>query len=482
MGSASDLRFLARSVVKPKPGSREFEKLLLTGFDFRSLKQSIFHKRVLLFDTSSGSKEEEEEDGFDFELCSKKLKETLAITLDKCYPFAGRLVQEEDGTLVFLSNDAGVEFIDAASPVSISELLGNDRFQFEERLCPDIPFELEQLAKGGGGSSAAAAVPILAAQMTRFDQGGFAIGVTLHHGASDGTSVFQFLKLWAEISRGDEVSSPLDFSSRAQLLNLTPHTTDSQLSTNSEIPKMFTTAPLFCAPKLELPQQPETAMKILFISLDIEAVNKLKLKVQEDQKEGVASFSSYVIITALMWRASIRARQLQEEEETRCFNAVNCRGRCKRLPENHFGNAAFTAIAAAPAGHLLGNGISFAAKLIAKSIKSVSGEYLQSMSNLMEQVKLQKSVLLADFRPPHDVLVVGSSHNPSAECDFGWGQPLALKSTFMEAPLSALIWCPRHRVTGTLELIYKATPAVADAMLIDPELTTFAKVESSEVV
>jgi hypothetical protein len=88
MGSASDLRFLARSVVKPKPGSREFEKLSLTGFDFRSLKQSIFHKRVLLFDTSSGSKEEEEE-GFDFELCSKKLKETLAITLDKCYPFAG---------------------------------------------------------------------------------------------------------------------------------------------------------------------------------------------------------------------------------------------------------------------------------------------------------------------------------------------------------------------------------------------------------
>jgi hypothetical protein len=159
MGSASDLRFLARSVVKPKPGSREFEKLLLTGFDFRSLKQSIFHKRVLLFDTSK------EEDGFDFELCSKKLKETLAITLDKCYPFAGRLVQEEDGTLVFLSNDAGVEFIDAASPVSISELLGNDSFQFEERLCPDIPFELEQLAKGGGGSSAAAAVPILAAQV-----------------------------------------------------------------------------------------------------------------------------------------------------------------------------------------------------------------------------------------------------------------------------------------------------------------------------
>jgi hypothetical protein len=89
MGSASDLRFLARSVVKPKPGSREFEKLSLTGFDFRSLKQSIFHKRVLLFDTSSGSKEEEEEEGFDFELCSKKLKETLAITLDKCYPFAG---------------------------------------------------------------------------------------------------------------------------------------------------------------------------------------------------------------------------------------------------------------------------------------------------------------------------------------------------------------------------------------------------------
>lgn len=86
MGSASDLRFLARSVVKPKPRSREFEKLSLTGFDFRSLKQSIFHKRVLLFDTSSGSKEE---DGFDFELCSKKLKETLAITLDKCYPFAG---------------------------------------------------------------------------------------------------------------------------------------------------------------------------------------------------------------------------------------------------------------------------------------------------------------------------------------------------------------------------------------------------------
>lgn len=434
-------------------------------------------------------------------------------------------MQEEDGTLVFLSNDAGVEFIDAASPVSISELLGNDSFQFEERLCPDIPFELEQLAKGAGGSSAAAAVPILAAQvyysvvnplrfsfsssffffilsgcflessddcsstiasfcfqMTRFDQGGFAIGVTFHHGASDGTSVFQFLKVWAEISRGDEVSSPLDFSSRAQLLNLTPHTADSQLSTTSEIPKMFTTAPLFGAPEVELPQQPETAMKILFISLDIDAVNKLKLKVQEDQKEGVASFSSYVIITALMWRASIRARQLQEEEETRCFNAVNCRGRCKRLPENHFGNAAFTAIAAAPAGDLLGNGISFAAKLIAKSIKSVSGEYLQSMSNLMEQVKLQKSVLLADFRPPHDVLVVGSSHNPSAECDFGWGQPLALKSTFMEAPLSALIWCPRHRVTGTLELIYKATPAVADAMLIDPELTTFAKVESSEVV
>jgi hypothetical protein len=436
-----------------------------------------------LFDTSSASKGEgEEEDGFDFELCSKKLKETLAVTLDKCYPFAGRLAQDEDGTLVFLSNDAGVEFIDAASPLSISELLGNDSFQFEERLCPDIPFELEQLAKGGGGSSAAAAVPILAAQMTRFDQGGFAIGVTFHHGAADGTSVFQFLKVWAEISRGDEVSSPLDFSSRAQLLNLTPHTTDSQLSTTSEIPKMFTTAPLFGAPEVELPQQPETAMKILFISLDIEAVNKLKLKVQEDQKEGVAPFSSYVIITALMWRASIRARQLQEEEETRCFNAVNCRGRCKRLPENHFGNAAFTAIAAAPAGHLLENGISFAAKLIAKSIKSVSGEYLQSMSNLMEQVKLQKSVLLADFQPPHDVLVVGSSHNPSAECDFGWGQPLALKSTFMEAPLSALIWCPRHRVTGTLELIYKATPAVADAMLIDPELTTFAKVESSEVV
>ncbi|XP_051219798.1 malonyl-CoA:anthocyanidin 5-O-glucoside-6''-O-malonyltransferase-like [Lolium perenne] len=120
------------------------------------------------------------------------LKSSLATTLGSFAPLAGRLVHLKDTGDVGIScsRSDGVRFVVAESDADIRRLAGDEEHDVRvlEGLVPAV--DMSELPTA-----------VLAVQATRF-QGGFAVGLTVHHGVADGRSLWTFVEAWASACRG----------------------------------------------------------------------------------------------------------------------------------------------------------------------------------------------------------------------------------------------------------------------------------------
>ncbi|KAH9570996.1 hypothetical protein CY35_02G070800 [Sphagnum magellanicum] len=446
----------------------QFRNLPLTGFDMCRVKIGFILK-LLLFDHHPEAVEDggcSGEGFFNSGLASVRMRESLAKALDQCRPLAGRLVREGDGTLAIECNDSGVIFVEASSPISLEELRDDKSCYTYENFFPLDRASFQEIG------SLEADAPLFGAQLTTFDKGGYAVGVMYCHAAVDGPSFAQFVSSWAEVSRTEGESlqnshEAFDFRSRINILNLQPHMTlDSSSNISETAPSAGVSTTTMSMPP-EQQQLPPTWMKqevfpnsilvahgprmkpgssscMLFMKVKVELLKKLKSQLAQEYladdaehdanmittshaTEGknmsaavLGNLSSYVAISALIWRASIRARSLPEEQDTQFIPAINCRTRCDNVPSNYFGNAILDAVAVTTVGELVHRKLWYAAKMIQNSLERfTTGECIQSFSNRMEREK--NFAFTAKFRPERDVMVAGLIHDSLTSCDFGWG-------------------------------------------------------------
>ncbi|XP_042511122.1 omega-hydroxypalmitate O-feruloyl transferase-like isoform X2 [Macadamia integrifolia] len=117
-------------------------------------------------------------------LC-ETIKQALAKVLVHFYPFAGRLVKGSDDNFMVKCTGEGVSFVEAAANCDLREL--------GEFTTLNLPKQRE-LVYASNESNDPFHIPLLVVQVTRFQCGGFVIGLAVNHCMCDGTSLLEFMQ------------------------------------------------------------------------------------------------------------------------------------------------------------------------------------------------------------------------------------------------------------------------------------------------
>ncbi|CAI0392110.1 unnamed protein product [Linum tenue] len=135
------------------------------------------------------------------------LKSSLAHTLTRFYPLAGRLSNPDhdggDSIPVVHCNDNGVPFSFSVLPndgESLDSFMVRRGKEVVDSLQRFLPFPAHLITTPAGVESA----PQIAIKATVFPCGGIAVGVCLLHKIVDTHTLVDFMKLWAATARGNK--------------------------------------------------------------------------------------------------------------------------------------------------------------------------------------------------------------------------------------------------------------------------------------
>ncbi|XP_071686791.1 pelargonidin 3-O-(6-caffeoylglucoside) 5-O-(6-O-malonylglucoside) 4'''-malonyltransferase-like [Rutidosis leptorrhynchoides] len=126
------------------------------------------------------------------------LEKSLEKTLTQFYPLAGRYVDE---TQIVECNDEGVEFIHAKANTKLQEIFASEMY----------PILVDEFVSFRTGVTHKLTDPLLIIQVTKFECGGLALGVSATHKLVDASTLCTFLNHWAAINREEneiEFSGP----------------------------------------------------------------------------------------------------------------------------------------------------------------------------------------------------------------------------------------------------------------------------------
>ncbi|CAL1356493.1 unnamed protein product [Linum trigynum] len=180
------INLTSAETIKPSsPTPAELATFKLSLFD--NIVPPIYVPLIFFFLPAPGSTGSKPAGEGNFET----LKSSLAQTLTRFYPLAGRLSKS-----VVHCNDEGVPFSTAA--VNDSSMADFLRSRIEiDSLQRFLPFPAEWI-------SDLESVPQIAFRATAFPCGGLAIGVCSLHKIVDGPTLADFMRLWSAVARSQE--------------------------------------------------------------------------------------------------------------------------------------------------------------------------------------------------------------------------------------------------------------------------------------
>ncbi|TKY63209.1 Anthocyanin 5-aromatic acyltransferase [Spatholobus suberectus] len=146
-----------------------------------------------------------------------KLKQSLSLTLQHYYPFAGRFLPSSDANrphLIFTDNNMSVALTITVSNGDFKHFCNNhprdvkDFHLLVPKLASTFPYEGKE------------EFPLLAIQVTLFPNVGICIGLAFHHVVADGRTFHNFFKLWASYcSLGSASKSLLPLYDRSVIID-----------------------------------------------------------------------------------------------------------------------------------------------------------------------------------------------------------------------------------------------------------------------
>ncbi|KAJ6355297.1 hypothetical protein OIU77_005810 [Salix suchowensis] len=308
------------------------------------------------------------------------LKEALSKVLVSFYPVAGRLARDANGRVGINCNGEGVLFVEAETDSAMDDFVDLKRSDELPQLIPTVDY------------SDISSYPLLVLQVTRFRCGGVCLGVGWHHIMADGTGCLHFINAWSDIARGLPIKTP-------------PYFDPSHSSWKS-------------------PTQPYLPSRRITSDL----LSTLKAMAKNDA--GKMEYSTYVILTAHIWRCVCKARGLSDDQLTKLNIATNGRKRFRpAIPPGYFGNVTFSTSPIALYGGLLSESLVHTAERIHRAIKRMDDEYLRSAVDYLENLGEPTAVMRNSetYRSPN-LSIVNWVNLPFYDADFGWGKPVYISA------------------------------------------------------
>jgi shikimate O-hydroxycinnamoyltransferase len=314
---------------------------------------------------------------------SSRLKKSLQQTLNRFYPFAGSIKEENS----IDCNDEGVEYYEARVACKLSQVLQHFNVELLNQFLPFEPYESHEI--------------LLGVQYNIFDCGGVAIGVCVSHRIADGASATTFLGAWSATSRGDHVLEAV-------------------------CPK-FDAATYF-PPKdifwgvgdMGVTKENIVTRRLVFDKSSIAAL--------KEKASSVKLPTRVEAVSAFIWKSlmAISKSKPAPAGVHAAVHAVNIRQRMvPPMPIHSFGNLWYFAIAIlSPHDELdRDSNYGFLASKLSNALKEIDGDYVKTLQTDAIPESLTKSVELFSEGDLEFYKFTSWCRFPLYEADFGSGKP-----------------------------------------------------------
>ncbi|XP_026450993.1 protein ENHANCED PSEUDOMONAS SUSCEPTIBILTY 1-like [Papaver somniferum] len=259
--------------------------------------------------------------------------------------------------------------------------------------------------------------PLLSIQVTELTNGIF-IGCSANHCVCDGTSFWQFINSWSEITSCSTYSCPPPVFER-WFINKTDCPLRLHLSSNEVRPLDGLVERCFHFTKPNI-----AALKA-----------RVTLEIISETKQNMLVISSLQAILALVWTTVIRSRSClndnwDEIRELKIKILMNSRTKLiPPSPETYFGNSIATGIVTLKEGDLVKwPGFGFLASMLNEAVKSNNYEKSRSFTESW----IEKSLISS---PGGYTRIIGNRFLARSSRwfnmygnNFGWGQPIAIRT------------------------------------------------------
>ncbi|KAL3689749.1 hypothetical protein R1sor_016058 [Riccia sorocarpa] len=351
-----------------------------------------------------------------------RLVDSLGKTLTLFYPFAGRLIRNVKFERPRLHcNNAGALFTHKRYHGVASELIDEENFLPTDELAGVRENGITPWRPVYDPSG----LPTLLIQVTDFDCGSRCVSVSFSHQVADAFAFLHFLSSWAEICRGEQVSS-------------VPVHDRSLLSRRKSSPVLDEGAPVrFLNNQMKDPvvvqfKDPEHGKSLKTMKLTNTRMQELKAQGVRDCDGTGVNPTSTDCVSANLWRWVAEKREYKPDDVLAFHTYVNLRSRLKNFPQNYFGNGVIVACCSLTVQELRSKSLGELAAVIQEANKAVNEDLVRDWIdwNAVNKFHLwsvgDEPVMLGDPNVMYHVLRASYVNRASFyDLDFGTGKPSA---------------------------------------------------------
>ncbi|KAK4739787.1 hypothetical protein R3W88_003484 [Solanum pinnatisectum] len=328
-----------------------------------------------------------------------KLEKSLAETLTKFYPFAGRFGEDIDDQLSIYCNDEGVENVQTkVNADDLPEYLGQANNIESSLLDLILPVMVHMPSS-----------PLLGVQVNVFNNGGIAIGIKVSHIIADAFTIATFVNEWDN-------------------------------NNNNNLPRFGQLSSLFPARVLQLPSLPNTSTtgpeivtrRFVFDALAIENLRKTIKDDSTTDDDMIKQPSRVVVVMSLIWKVltHISSAKNGNSRNSSLGIAINFRGKLSCVPslEHALGNYVTEAIANMEADMVRKDQLNDFVKSVGDTIRDacVAIGKASSVDDISSLTVNNRKKTVEKLFQGDKIDAYGTSSwckLPWYEADFGWGKP-----------------------------------------------------------
>lgn len=361
------------------------------------------------------------------------LEESLAEVLNDFYPFAGRYVKEERSVDC---GDHGVEYLDAESNIELHQLLQmkkSDDVRVEEE-----EEQLNCLLPAEFSAADEFTDPLLSVQVTGFECGSVAIGVSISHRLADASTLSTFISAWANLTAGKERISPI-FNS-------------SSIFPGRKLPKFE----LGISRGQSINNVVGGIITKRFV-FNRNCISNIRSKLMKDHHYQYNP-TRVQLVSGLILRALLIVDQAKNNANSRAsliLQTVNFRDKTvPPLPKHSCGNFCTFAKVQCSAEETINLGLEECVNLVTNALRKTIADCAKILNSGEEDEDGRTTVIIEPFKEILDILSNDAANDPRRinaillsswcrfpfyEADFGWGKPVWVSIARLPAGNSAVL-------------------------------------------